>query len=354
MVNIFRSAPASPADDDPTTGLEVDGVSFAYNDHLVLDDVSLDVASGEILALLGPSGCGKTTLLRSIAGLDRPRTGSIRLGGRTLTDHRTSVSPERRRIGMVFQDGALFPHLTVRRNVAYGLPLADRRSTRVDETLELVGLGKLADRMPGTLSGGQQQRVAVARALAPQPTMLLLDEPFSSLDTALRVSVRTEIHRLLADLGITTVFVTHDQEEAFVLGDRVAVLHEGRMAQIGTPDDLYRRPANPWVATFVGDANLFASVAHDGGCVTPVGVVPLATATEGAVQVLVRPEDLAIVDGEDAVVELIEYYGHDAMAHLRFEDRTSVRVRTHATSTHHRGDQVGVTYVGSNAVAFEV
>ena len=230
--------------DTTPTGLRVDNLSVAYGGPPVLTDLSLEIAPGELVALLGPSGCGKTTLLRSIAGLERPTHGTISVGGRVVTDNENFVPPERRRIGMVFQDGALFPHLDVQRNVAYGLPRDQRRNGRVDEALAMVGLADVADRMPGTLSGGQQQRVALARALAPRPGVLLLDEPFSNLDATLRLQVRAEMHRLLVDLGITTIFVTHDQEEAFVLGDRVAVLHDGHLVQVGTPDDLYRRPAD--------------------------------------------------------------------------------------------------------------
>ena len=233
-MNINRTVPVDPT----PVGLEIDAVSVDYGGPEVLSDVSLSVTPGEIIALLGPSGCGKTTLLRAIAGLERPTAGSISLGNRLVTGPGEFVPPERRRIGMVFQDWALFPHLDVARNVGYGLPRGDLSTERVSKTLSLVGLDNVADRMPGTLSGGQQQRVALARALAPRPTVLLLDEPFSNLDSSLRSQVRTEIHHLLVELGVTTVFVTHDQDEAFVLGDRVAVLHDGRLAQVGSPDDL--------------------------------------------------------------------------------------------------------------------
>ena len=212
-------------------GVDVRGVHKSFGTTAVLRDVDLDVPSGSVVALLGPSGCGKTTLLRIIAGLEAPDAGEVRVGGRLLTGPATSVPPEHRRVGMVFQDWGLFPHLTVAQNVGYGLPRGERRGARVDEALELVGLVGLGHRSPTTLSGGQQQRVALARALAPRPSVLLLDEPFSNLDAALRVQVRGEVHRLLRELGVTTVFVTHDQEEAFVLGDEVAVMSEGRVVQ---------------------------------------------------------------------------------------------------------------------------
>jgi iron(III) transport system ATP-binding protein len=342
---------ATRVDDTAPAGLHVNDLSVAYDGPPVLTDLTLEIAPGELVALLGPSGCGKTTLLRSIAGLERPTRGTISVGDRVVTGNGTFVPPERRRIGMVFQDGALFPHLDVRRNVAYGLPRDQRRSGRVDEALAMVGLADVADRMPGTLSGGQQQRVALARALAPRPGVLLLDEPFSNLDTTLRLQVRSEMHRLLVDLGVTTIFVTHDQEEAFVLGDRVAVLHDGRLAQVGTPDDLYRRPADRWVATFVGDANLFRCDRPNGSCQTPVGEVPVLVGCDGPADLLLRPEDLAVGEGDSGTIELVEYYGHDAMVHVLLDDGPSVKVRTEADVPHHRGDRVGVTYVGSGAVA---
>ena len=255
---------------------------------------------------------------------------------------------------MVYHDGALFPHLDVHRNVAYGLPRSERSSDRVTEALSMVGLSSMAHRMPGSLSGGQRQRVALARALAPRPGVLLLDEPFSNLDATLRLQVRAEIHELLVGLGITTLFVTHDQEEAFVLGDRVAVLRDGQIAQVGTPDELYLRPADRWVATFVGDANLFPIASHGETAATPVGTVPLSSPPSGPSEVLLRPEDLAVTDGDDGTVELVEYYGHDAMVVVRLDDGVSVRARTAADLPFSRGDRVGVAYAGSGAIALTV
>ena len=361
MLNKRTAVPRATAE-----GLTVADLSVAYDGPTVLDDVSLEVAAGEVVALLGPSGCGKTTLLRTIAGLERQQTGTVLLGDRVLSDDRTFVPPERRRIGMVFQDGALFPHLNVGQNVAYGLPRSERRSDRVVEALEMVGLTGLDRRMPGSLSGGQQQRVALARALAPRPGVLLLDEPFSGLDSSLRVQVRGEIYRLLVELGITTVFVTHDQEEAFVLGDRVAVLNEGRIAQVGSPDDLYRRPVDQWVAAFVGDANLLPVDDAVGTCETAVGPVPVAVpesgssdpmasmVTGGRADLLVRPEDLRLDEGSTGTVELVEYYGHDAMVRVLLGDGSTVHARTGADVRWQRGDRVGVTYVGPGAVPLGV
>jgi iron(III) transport system ATP-binding protein len=343
-------SPAGPCSPVP---IDVDRVSKRFGATPVLREVSLRVGPGAVLALLGPSGCGKTTLLRTIAGLEVPDSGTVTVGDRVLTSGRSVVAPERRQVGMVFQDWALFPHLSVGRNVAYGLDREQRRAGRVEEALALVGLAGLAHRAPGTLSGGQQQRVALARALAPRPSVLLLDEPFSNLDTSLRVEVRTEVHRLLAELGVTTVFVTHDQEEAFVLGDEVAVMRDGVLEQQATPADLYARPASPWVASFVGDANLVPGVGDGAGVTTPVGWVPVdGGVAAGGLDVLLRPEDLRVAPGDGAVVELVEFYGHDTVYDIRLDDGSSVRARVGAAPTLRRGDRVEVSYLGPPASAW--
>lgn len=320
----------------------------------VLDGVSLHVPAGRTLALLGPSGCGKTTLLRSIAGLERPSEGTVFIDGEKLSGPGKWVPAERRRIGMVFQDWALFPHLSVGKNVGYGLSKLDRteRELAVGKSLELVGLGGMGERMPATLSGGQQQRVALARALAPKPRVLLLDEPFSNLDTNLRAEVRAEVHHLLLDLGITAIFVTHDQEEAFVLGDQVAVMNAGRIEQIGSPHNIYTAPSSRWVAQFVGEASLLRGVATGREAATPLGAVALETELSGPVDVLIRPEQLSLAaDGSDATVELVEFYGHDAMVYLNL-DGQSIRARTEPNVRFRRGDSVGLTYTGEAAVSF--
>jgi iron(III) transport system ATP-binding protein len=330
-------------------GVRASGIVKRFGETQVLHDVDLAVEPGTIVALLGPSGCGKTTLLRILAGLERPDAGTVVIGGRDVT----AVPPERRNVGMVFQDWALFPHMTVERNVGYGIPKRDPdRRRRIDEALALVGLTGLGDRLPATLSGGQQQRVALARALAPRPSVLLLDEPFSNLDTSLRVQVRGEVHALLADLGVTSVFVTHDQDEAFVLGDHVAVMSEGRIVQADRPAELYARPATPWVATFVGDANLVDGEATGTTATTALGSVELVEAASGPVQVLVRPEMVRLRPGGDAVVELTEYYGHDSLYVVRTEAGTTVRVRAAAAPVAHRGDKVAVEYAGPPTVAY--
>ncbi len=338
--------------DQQARGVDVAGVDKSFGDTSVLRGIDLAVEPGTSLALLGPSGCGKTTLLRLIAGLERPDTGSIRVGGETMVEGNSWVPPEKRNIGMVFQDWALFPHLTVGRNVGYGLPRAERKGPRVHEALDMVGLADLADRMPDTLSGGQQQRVALARAIAPRPTVLLLDEPFSNLDSALRVGVRTEVHRLLVELGITSIFVTHDQEEAFVLGDQVAVMQDGRIEQIGAPQDIYRTPSSPWIASFVGEVNVLNGTGSGVVADTVLGELPLATPSNGPVSVLVRPEDLSLSSDGPNTVTLTEYYGHDMMVTVSIDGDTEVQVRAAARASWARGDQVSVAYIGEAANAF--
>jgi iron(III) transport system ATP-binding protein len=345
MVDTGRLAPV---------GVTVSGLDKGFDGTEVLRDVDLAVDPGEIVALLGPSGCGKTTLLRSIAGLESIDDGAVAVGDNVVSTRERSVAPEKRRIGMVFQDWALFPHMSVAKNVGYGLNRAERAEGRVDEALEMVGLSGMGDRDPSTLSGGQQQRVALARALAPRPSVILLDEPFSNLDTTMRVEVRLEVRRILIQLGITTIFVTHDQEEAFVLGDRVAVMNEGRIVQVDVPAELYARPVSAWVADFVGDANLYLSEGADGMASTMVGQIPLAGETpNGPLQVLVRPEQLELIDGDDGVVDLVEFYGHDAMYDVMLHDGQLVRVRTSHAPNYKRGDRVCVRYTGQAAISFE-
>ena len=334
--------------------VDVDSVSVAYGRGPdAVADVSLRVEPGSIVALLGPSGCGKTSLLRAIAGLERPRAGTISIGGRTVSGPNTWVKPEHRQVGMVFQDGALFPHLTVADNIAFGLtsskPTRAQRSERVEELLRLVDLVGLGDRLPDTLSGGQQQRVALARSLAPNPSVLLLDEPFSALDAGLRVQVRAEVARILREIGVTSIFVTHDQDEAFVLGDQVAVMREGRIEQVGTPDELYRTPRTRWVAGFVGEANFVPGTpgADPGSFDTALGTVPVGNgidAPSGSVAVLVRPEQVELTPGDDAEITTVEYYGHDVRYELRLADGTTLSARTHPDRLHQRGERVAISF----------
>ena len=246
--------------------LRIVNLTKRFGDTVVLDRFDLSIEDGELMTLLGPSGSGKTTVLRLVAGYIDPDAGAIHIDGRNVS----TLPPEKRDIGMVFQSYALFPHRSVYRNVAFGLErrkvARDRIASRVAETLALVRLEGLDARLPSALSGGQQQRVALARALVIRPTLLLLDEPLSNLDARLRAELRLEIRRIQKTLGITTVLVTHDQEEALTVSDRVAVVHNGRLQQLGTPDELYRKPANRFVAEFVGKMNLLP-VAREGECI---------------------------------------------------------------------------------------
>lgn len=347
-----------------SSGVRVEGVTKTFDGITrVLAGVDVDVESAATLALLGPSGCGKTTLLRIVAGLERPDGGTVHVGDQLLSGPKTLVSPEHRRVGMVFQDWALFPHLSVARNVGFGLERPQRRSSpRIDEALALVGLSGMGERMPSTLSGGQQQRVALARAIAPRPSVLLLDEPFSNLDASLRSQVRTEIHQLLVELGITTIFVTHDQDEAFVLGDRVAVMHEGRVVQLGPPAELYQRPATRWLADFVGDANFVTGSAGGDHAGTPLGRVRLRSAAEGPVDVLIRPEEIALAGvaesgGADSdvgllgEVELVEFVGHDTTYVVRAGE-LRLHVRRASMPVASRGDRVRLRWAGEATTCF--
>ena len=321
-----------PAPDDAPV-LRCRGVTKGFGSVVAVDAVDLDVRRGELLAVLGPSGCGKTTLLRLVAGLEVPDAGTIEVRGRTVADGRRAVPPEGRHIGMVFQDYALFPHLDVAANVAYGLRRGDEdRADTVEQALALVGLEGLGARRPAQLSGGQQQRVALARALAPSPDLVLLDEPFSNLDAALRDQVRTEVREILQRAGATALFVTHDQDEALSLADRVAVLQAGRLHQLATPHELYRRPATRFVAEFVGDAEVLAGRRAGQYLVdTPIGRLGTLVRLEDAEQaVVVRPEAVSVRrHGEpNATVEQVVFFGHDQVVTLRLDSGPELRART--------------------------
>lgn len=331
--------------------LTISNLSINRGGRPVLSSVSMSVRGGTTLALLGPSGCGKTTLLRLIAGLDRPATGTITASGVTLTADRVSVPPEKRRVGMVFQDGALFPHLTVGGNVAYGLSRSEAGSGKVQEVLEMVDLAGFETRMPSSLSGGQSQRVAVARALALRPQILLLDEPFSSLDAELRYRVRSDLMSLLSELEITTVFVTHDQEEAFVVGEELAVMHDGCILQQGSPTEIYESPVDPWLAGFVGEVNLLGAASHARGAATALGIVPTREPLESNGVVMVRPEYLTLEPGSGAVVRSVEFYGHDT-AYVLDRLGETLHVRELQGPRFAAGDNVAVSYSGGPVVSF--
>lgn len=261
-----------------------------------VDALELDVKEGEVLCLLGPSGCGKTTLLRLLAGFEVPDAGSIEVAGKVVATATSQVRPERRRIGFVFQDFALFPHLTVAENVAFGVKgAASQRQAQVVRMLDLVGMTVFGARYPHQLSGGQQQRVALARALAPEPHILLLDEPFSNLDASLRGSTRHEVRAILERTGTTTIMVTHDQEEALSFGDRLAVMRFGKIEQVGTPEEVYFAPTTAFVALFLGRTNLLRGVVEAGVALTGVGPVPVDGPDRGQALVSLRPDHLELL-----------------------------------------------------------
>ena len=313
---------------DPLTRVVVSGLKKSFGSRVVLDGLDLDVAEGSLTAVLGPSGSGKTTLLRLLAGFERADAGSVMLGEAVVEDGRTHIPPEARRVGYVPQDGALFPHLNASGNIGFGLSRRDRKSGRVEELLSLVGLSGEGRRYPHQLSGGMQQRVALARALAGQPRLVLLDEPFSALDAALRAGVRADVARVLSETGTTAVLVTHDQDEALSLADKVAVLRDGKVAQCAAPEELYTDPLDPALASFVGDANLLEGTVRAGTAVTTLGALAIADggspfAEAQRVMVLVRPEQLELrashagtgngAGGLRGRVVECHYFGHDML-----------------------------------------
>ncbi len=309
--------PAETAMSGPTLALR--DVSKSFGPVAAVSGVSLDVADDEILALVGPSGCGKSTLLRLVAGLYGIDAGSVRIADVVVDDGGRRIDPEDRHVGLVFQEHALFPHLTVAANVMFGMRSVPRsaRSARMEEWLAMVGLGGFAERYPHELSGGERQRVALARALAPEPRLMLLDEPFASLDPSLRAQVRHEVVEILRATGTPTVFVTHDQAEALAIGDRVAVMRSGRLEQVGTPEVVFHQPCNRFVARFMGEA---AFLPLDGSGATELGANRAIAAGGGAAggggkNVLIRPDDVAIApvgadgDGSVATVVAAEFRG---------------------------------------------
>jgi iron(III) transport system ATP-binding protein len=337
----------------PARAVSINGLHKSFDAVTAVAGLDLEVEPGEVVALLGPSGCGKTTTLRMIAGLEDPDAGRIVVGQRTLADERTSVPPDQRRIGMVFQDYALFPHLDVAGNVGYAIGRRPDRD-KVAEALELVGLGEYGARPVHALSGGEQQRVALARALAPGPDLLLLDEPFSNLDASLRERLRSEVRRILAEAGTTTIFVTHDQEEALSLANRVAMMKAGRIEQIGSPEEVYSSPATRWVAGFLGDVDVLPGTIDSGRVSCELGSFHTAVDLEGDVDVLLRPEAVAVDAGRPATsAETVEatitartFYGHDQLLDVELPSGTVIRSRRLSWPAWHPGDSVRVWIEG--------
>jgi len=339
------------------SSISIRGLRLAYDDKVVLDDLDLAIDASSVTAVLGPSGCGKTTLLRVVAGLVRPDAGSVRIDDDVVVDASAFVRPEARGIGVVPQEGALFPHLDVAANVAFGLARrAPGRDARVLELLELVGMGGTGSLRPHQLSGGMQQRVAVARALARRPSVVLLDEPFSALDAGLRDDVRTDVLAAIRADGATAVLVTHDQDEALDVADRVAVMRDGRIVQAGTPAEVYREPVDLGVARFVGEAVEIPAVVKDSGVAeTAYGVIAaraeaaLVPGTRGVL--LLRPEDLALGDSHDAPVlgtarvSAVRFHGHGTLVTATLPDGLAITLRTAGRRDLRAGDEGLVSLV---------
>jgi iron(III) transport system ATP-binding protein len=350
------STSTSTSTSTSASAIRATDVHKSFGSARAVAGASVTVGRGELVALLGPSGSGKTTLLRVIAGFEQPDAGTVAIGDRVVAGDGAWEEPDRRRVGMVFQDGALFPHLTVAGNVGFGSP----REGRVEECLSLVGLGDRARSYPHELSGGERQRVALARALANEPEVVLLDEPFASLDAGLRESLREEVAAILRSAGASALLVTHDQQEALSLADKVVVMRAGRVEQAGTPEAVYAQPASPWVASFLGAAEVVPGTAADGVVSTELGRFPADGSLRGAVEVVVRPESVAIgaVDGlsaapPDAAAARVvgrSYYGHDQVVRLELASGLRVRSRSHGAAHWRPGDDVRVWVKGPVSV----
>lgn len=332
----------------PETTVRCHQLVKSFGQSPVVQDVTFTVSTGQILTLLGPSGCGKTTTLRLIAGFERLDSGWIEIASKTVADQNTHVPPEQRRVGMVFQDYAIFPHLSVADNVAFGLKGKPDAGERARAMLELVGLVGADQQMPHELSGGQQQRVALARALVLEPAVVLLDEPFSNLDTSLRTQVRAEVRELLKETRATVVFVTHDQEEAMFIGDRVAVMEGSRIQQIGTPEDVFHRPATRFVAEFMGQSDFIPGRVTARGVETALGTLPqsLNLPTGTTVDVLLRPDDVEIEESVqgNAYIRARQFVGIANVYHLVLDDGLSVRSRQPHTVVLSEGSRVRATF----------
>ncbi len=320
--------------------LEIEDARLSYDGIAAVDGVSLGVAKGEVVCLLGPSGCGKTSVLRIAAGLERPQAGQVRIGGAVVTGSNSLVPPEKRGVALVFQDYALFPHLNVRDNVAYGLTEHSHKlkMSRADAVLEQVGMSAWADAYPHILSGGQQQRVALARAIAPEPKVILMDEPFSGLDARLRDTVRDSTLHVLKQSGAAVLMVTHDSEEAMFMADRICVMRQGRIVQEGEPEALYCRPLDAFVAGFFGEVNRVTTTVRNGQVQTPFGPLPAAGLPDGSMaEIIIRPEALRVSPpqrngGSGGTVEVTaaRLLGRTSLLHLSTLPGTGYDLHLHA------------------------
>lgn len=355
-----------------TAMLDIRGLAKSFNGHTVLDHIDLSVAAGSTTAVIGSSGCGKTTLLRLVAGFETPDAGTITISGRQVCGPERCIAPHRRSVGYVAQDGALFPHLTVGQNIAYGLPGSARSRQvrkRVSELLETVSLDvSYASRRPHQLSGGQQQRVALARALARKPFLMLLDEPFSALDTGLRASTRKAVARLLADAGVTTLLVTHDQEEALSVADQIAVMRDGRFTQVGAPQDVYRQPSDRFTAEFLGDCIVLPCTVAAGVAECALGRVSVQTSVDdGPATLALRPEQLVATVVSDTAAHVSsnereahggvgtvigsEFLGHDVLLTIDpAGDISPVIVRQHSLNPPPIDAKVRIEVIGHGVV----
>lgn len=325
-----------------------------------VNDLSLEVNKGEILTLLGPSGCGKTTTLRLIAGFEEPNSGEILINGISVAGKKMFVPPEKRNVGIVLQEFALFPHLNVKRNIAFGLRGISKAEIeeRVKSLIDLTGLQGLEERYPYQLSGGQQQRVALARALAPSPLIVLFDEPFASIDPDLRSRMRTDLKRILKETGVTAIFVTHDQEEAFLIADRIVVMSKGKIHQIGTPMQVYHNPQDRFVAEFVGHADFISGKINSSNIVTEIGTFPLKSniAEEGSeVTVMLRPGDIGIIPtGSGAgIIDVIEFKGKEILYSIKLKSGKTIHSSQNSSYMPDVGTEVNVVANPTRLIVFK-
>jgi len=365
-ISEFESV-TTAVDDPERTVLRIEGVSKDYGPEVAVEELSLSVKDGELLTLLGPSGCGKTTTLRMIAGLEAPSAGTITIADETVTAGADGAfkKPEERDVGIVFQDYALFPHLSVHENIAFGLQEMDEVETdeRVAELLELVDLEAHAEKMPSQLSGGQQQRVALARSLAPEPDVLLLDEPFSNLDVRLRVEMREEVRRILKRAGVTAISVTHDQEEALSISDRVAIMNDGAIAQVGDPAEVFENPESRFVASFLGQASFLSARVTEDTLETGLGSFgverlngPIEAYDGAMIDVLVRPDDLKAVPTSepkaDGYVVHRQYNGPSFIYRVELHSGDIVHCMHNHSETFQAGQPVEVDLAADHELAW--